>query len=301
MMTLSLAAAANGRGAQSRRRGFTLIELLVVIGIILILMGLLLPMLARSYRSARKARMQSDLGVIASALDAYRADFKDYPRTDPADTVWGTGGTYPNGKGTIRGACTLCWALLAPGSATGTAGSDGADGNGFRIRTSSGRIYGPYISPDHFTIGFLNGGTAGDNHYYFIADTNGYPYLYFPANEGVTITAANGYVGTTSQNPMYNLDDNDIYDPIPGFTSGFFIRSSDGGSTTLATERFEVMIGASTNGSASGTSADGAPVAPKATGLPYLLWGLGPDDQGGPDNPTNSQSISLCDDVFNFQ
>jgi prepilin-type N-terminal cleavage/methylation domain-containing protein len=295
------------------RAGFTLVELLVVIGIIVLLMGLALPMITRAYRNAVRTRMQADLHVIAMGIEAYRADFKDIPRTDPNDTTWG--GT--NYAGHLRGACTLCWALVAPGNADTTAyngssvtqGYDGANGPGFRIRGTQGQIYGPYINPDHIKIILLSNGTVGDNHFYCFADTYGNPYLYYPANTGATITAASGYVGSSSAAysanstnpvlPMFDTDDNDGIGYALTNGLGFF-QQVTGDTYTNEVQRMCAMLGET---SLSGAIKTGE--TPKSTG-PYILWGQGPDALGGPavlnaSTPgQNAQNVVNCDDVTNF-
>jgi prepilin-type N-terminal cleavage/methylation domain-containing protein len=283
---------------KSSRTGFTLVELLVVMGIILVLMGLALPMITRAYRNGVRARMQADLQVIAAGLDAYKADFKDIPRSDPLDGTWG-GSKF---TGHLRGAGMLCWALVAPGNATGT-GGDGANGPGFRIRTTEGQVYGPYINPDHIKVLLLS--TAGDNHNYCLADTYGNPYLYYPAYTGGSITVGGGpngggYVGSSSKLassgviPMFDTDDNDTIDVVAPFQLGLFARSPADTNGSWPSWRLYVMLGdINHTGAITGTE------TAKTTG-PYILWGLGPDGAGGPDDPTNPSIISQCDDITNF-
>src|ERR1700684_3577784 len=70
----------NGNHRMRYRKAFTLMELLVVIGIIAILAGLLLPAVNHMRHVAQIAAGKADLQAIATALDAYKADFGDYPR-----------------------------------------------------------------------------------------------------------------------------------------------------------------------------------------------------------------------------
>src|SRR5437667_8713203 len=60
-------------------RGFTLIELLVVLGIILLLVGILIPVIGKVQKSAQAANSQALIASISGALEQYRQQFNSYP------------------------------------------------------------------------------------------------------------------------------------------------------------------------------------------------------------------------------
>lgn len=63
------------------RRGFTLIELLVVIGVIALLIGILLPVLAKARKSAKTAVCISNMRQLALATTGYANDYdRKYPQ-----------------------------------------------------------------------------------------------------------------------------------------------------------------------------------------------------------------------------
>jgi prepilin-type N-terminal cleavage/methylation domain-containing protein len=124
-------------------RGFTLVEMLVVISIIIVLMALLLPAIGKVYKSAQRTAIANDLQAIATALEAYKKDFNDYPRVQYAPGMTTTDPQRPN---PMTGAQVLCWALIGPAGktdltnppATSRLMQDGADGPGFATRRLPG-------------------------------------------------------------------------------------------------------------------------------------------------------------------
>src|SRR5213078_3464989 len=59
---------------------FTLIELLVVIAIIIILAGLILTTSGYVQRKGARARAETEIAAMSSALESYKADNGIYPR-----------------------------------------------------------------------------------------------------------------------------------------------------------------------------------------------------------------------------
>jgi type II secretory pathway pseudopilin PulG len=166
----------------SRRAAFTLVELLVVIGIIVLLIGILLPVVSAVRRSAEKNATRLDLQTIGLALESYRKDFGDYPRP-------------PDSQRKYR---VLAWALIGPYDTTGGPTdplanpakqmTDGADGPGFRTLWDTGtqkgsKVWGPYLPPDKFKINPSSNAdfpTVPPDLRWDIVDRFGTPIEYFP-------------------------------------------------------------------------------------------------------------------------
>jgi len=62
------------RGAEQAARGFTLVELLVVIGIILLLVGIIMPSLGKALGSGERTLCASNIGEIAKACTRWSQD-----------------------------------------------------------------------------------------------------------------------------------------------------------------------------------------------------------------------------------
>ncbi len=83
-----------------KRKGFTLVELLVVIAIIALLMGILMPALARVRQLAFRMTCGTNLSGIGKAMLLYSNDYQDeLPRAGGRNTTWGA---VPNWAGASR-------------------------------------------------------------------------------------------------------------------------------------------------------------------------------------------------------
>jgi prepilin-type N-terminal cleavage/methylation domain-containing protein len=69
------------------RRGFTLVELLVAIGIIVILIGLLIPVVTKVRKSAYGASTANQISVLSTAIEQYHNDFNAYPGPLPLNQI----------------------------------------------------------------------------------------------------------------------------------------------------------------------------------------------------------------------
>ncbi len=77
-----------------KRRGFTLVELLVVIAIIALLMGILMPALAKVKQIAYRMMCGSNLSGIGRAMLVYANSWdEDYPLAGGTGAYWGDSGS----------------------------------------------------------------------------------------------------------------------------------------------------------------------------------------------------------------
>jgi len=112
-----------------KKRGFTLIELLVVIAIIALLMGILVPALAKARQLAIRMLCGSNLSGIGKAMALYSTDFGGaFPRAGLGTSQWcPNNGLGPNWKRKDRpmsqvfasgATVTSCFYLLVTGGYT---------------------------------------------------------------------------------------------------------------------------------------------------------------------------------------
>lgn len=121
-----------------RKGAFTLVELLVVIVVISMLAGLLMPALGGAREAAKKAKAQTMVGSLHSAIKMY---YNEY-------------GTWPNASYTAEHTLTVaenaCLLQMLQGSNVNLAGSTTANGNPRRIpfltikQTDIGKVDGNY-------------------------------------------------------------------------------------------------------------------------------------------------------------
>jgi prepilin-type N-terminal cleavage/methylation domain-containing protein len=245
-MEQKMTSPASAPSSRRNRRGFTLIELIVVILIIALLGGILLPVILRAQRSAKKTRVAADFQTIGVALDAYRTDFSDYPRPEPGATYNGfavlgralisPGGVYTGPPAApVPSAAGYTSRSYQPGECAGYNGgeylaitttsnpptdtatwmpfaySDGSVGPGFRVR-SGGKVYPAYLQAEKFKMD----GVA-------LLDLFGSPILYYPARPAMLtlnspLTPPSPIYGSfisISGNSLYNVNHNPTSPEIP--------------------------------------------------------------------------------------
>jgi type II secretory pathway pseudopilin PulG len=272
-------------------------ELLVVIGIIILVVGIAMPSITTAWKKADRARTAGDLQAIAGALEAYKQDHGFYPSVLPPPT--GVDVNY-------NGARMLCRALIGPGPATHTnvmmipdgAGSDPnapqQPGPGFRVRGTTGKVYGPYLNPDSFKMGNPSptppttpGMPMG---WLALLDRYNKPILYYPATGTPNVNADGGYVMTfdplaarnaSTRIPLYNQRDN---------------------TGAMQLQAMRLFLGDHNNNG----RIDAGESAAYTGG--FILWSSGPDERFGPTMdlapPTgtlNKDDVPRCDDITSFK
>jgi type II secretory pathway pseudopilin PulG len=215
-----------GAGRHFRSPGaFSLSEMLVVIAVIVILVSVLVPMVSRARQKAAITAQRLDFITIATALEAYKADCRDYPRNSAFNDS--TLSPAPTSIG------PLAAGLIGPGPAVLTSGhlGDGCDGPGFRIywnpaTSTGGKVYPAYLQSERFTIIWTTSPPGSSfppgSQYPELADHWGNPIQYFTQfNTVVTMNS-----GTSRNKLLGQAYNHGGLPPVPGDV--FDVRDSDG-------------------------------------------------------------------------
>lgn len=257
-------------------RGFSLIELLVVIGLIALLASLALVAMTKVRRQAAVSRVKGDFQAIATALEAYNADFHSYPMsTAPARYI-------------------LAKALIGPGSDA----EDGESGPGFRT-VKGGKIWQPYLSPDKFRVE-MAGGPNGPRkpNTWELLDYFGNPIEYypkrktFPPEKGPLIgaqvfsTFGFGTAGLTGLPGMYDQNDALVNGVGPALTP------------TISPETLHVVLGDSNRDNKIGPGETARFTGPFILASPGANGGFVSSGYVG--RHDGSRSDTDDDDIYNF-
>lgn len=284
------------------RRGFTMVEMLTVIGIIVVLIAILLPVIAKVRVQALVASTQAEINTLAASIEKYRADQGAYPGPIPNSAFAnGTAAGFNDSTGkpitmTENMVLGLCGGWDPPVSGTGSATYvEASVGLGPMMHTtvlSKRRRYAPYIDPQPgvmtppmtWSQGTGKTGISDSNVPEFMdrmpdPDRNnallvGNPIVYIRANVG------NPGIVSTDNSTQYNVTMLSPYFPYTNTTTpGKGISTTDYPSPTgnsSAAAGYQAYFAHPTIA--------GAPRAKDA----YLLISAGPDDVYG-----------TKDDIFN--
>lgn len=76
---------------KTRKKGFTIVEIMTVVAIIAILIGILIPALAKVRTMVKETQQRAQLNTIGLALTAFRNDYGDYPPSGYTSTDYAGG------------------------------------------------------------------------------------------------------------------------------------------------------------------------------------------------------------------
>lgn len=184
-----------------RRTGFTITELLVAIGIIVLLIGILLPALAKALGNAKRTQTSSTMQEFAKAIEAFQQEFGYLPGLIPEETL----ASDPRISSTENAILHLMGGAIGEDDpAYGSFGSGqgyteytiGSGSTSFKFKFNpfevgkgpriGGKSYPPFFSPkqDEFSVahGQVGGVTGSDTPLVDIPDVLdawGQPVLYF--------------------------------------------------------------------------------------------------------------------------
>lgn len=233
------------------RRGFTITELLVAIGIIVLLIGILLPALAKALGNAKKSQTQSTLNEFAKAVEAFHQEFGYYPGLIPEATL----ASDPKISSTENALLHLMGGAVAsddPAYSTFTAGwtaytiGSGANSFSFKVNVNeigkgpriAGKQYPPFFAPksDEFSaapgqVAGVSGSDAPIVDLPDLLDAWGQPVLYFRSlrevgsltgnvqNAQFSIVSNAPYVLATALGELEKTQETSLLNPASGVSS----------------------------------------------------------------------------------
>lgn len=172
-----------------RKIGFTLLELLTVMSIIALLAGLILAGVGYAQKKAAGQRASAEIAAFSAALESYKADNGEYPRTTLSSGTTSASDKlvtvpYPSlaSAGYQQASMVLYQAL--------SGGTDSAVASG-----SNTKVY------FEFKADMLSTGTAAVSGSTYVIDPFGNSYGY--ATPDISGTAA--VTGTNTNNPTFDL------------------------------------------------------------------------------------------------
>lgn len=190
-----------------QNRGFTLTELLVVIGVIVLLIGILIPVVSRVRVAGQVADTQQFISSLQGAIERYYQDHRAYPgplNWNQINAPAGLGGLTPAENQRITGTENLVLGLL--GGLENVSGNiqynPALVGQGPRsLNPANPRIYPVYIEKANLSEGSFSdaAGNANDSPIPEFVDrfTDPLPILYLRARVG-----APGSGNTAADNPI---------------------------------------------------------------------------------------------------
>ncbi len=166
--------ALTSRRSRPQRSGFTITELLVAIGIIVLLIGILLPALSKALQRAKVSQTQSTMQEFAKAIEAFQQEFGYYPGLIPEATlasdprISSTENAILHLMGGAVGSDDPAYASFTTGWTAYTIGS-GANTYTFKVNINevgkgpriAGKQYPPFFAPKSDEFAAIIGQVAG--------------------------------------------------------------------------------------------------------------------------------------------